>query len=111
MANDSFVKLSFYDSKPGAYVEYYDRRPTNVIIIHESYEQTKSKKSSFDYILVTLFQPFDIHLGEYPLEIRRKIGIDSWLAIGVSDWEDVIEVTEEESHRFIIIGAFEENGS
>lgn len=101
------MELDFYETPAGCYVDYYDQTPSNVLIIHESYEDTKHKPYSDDYILCTIFQPYDIRYGDNPIRYKRKLVIDSWLVIGISDWEDVIQVSEEEAKRFMIRGAFE----
>ena len=102
------IELDFYKTPAGCYVEYYDQRPTNVLIIHESYEDAKNKPYSDDYILCTIFQPYDIRFGDSPIRYNRKLVIDSWLAIGISDWEDVIQVPEDKVYRFMFRGIFEE---
>ena len=104
------MNLNFYETPPGAYVEYYDKRPTNVLIIHEGYEQTKDRPSNYDYIVCTIFQPFDIHYGDSPIGWNRRMNEDSWLVLGISDWEEVIQVPKKEVYRYIIRGTFEENG-
>lgn len=104
------MELNFYKTPPGAYVEYYKERLTNVLIIYEGYEETKHKPSNDDYILYTTFQPYDIYFGVNPIRWKRKMNEDSWLAQGISDWEDVIQVSEEEAYRFMIRGCFEESG-
>lgn len=103
------IVLDFYKSDPGAYVEYYDNQPGNVLIIHESYEQTKNRPYSDSYVLATIFVPFNMSLNLSPLRIKRKLTINLWLQIGISDWESVIQVNENQARRYMIIGTFEKS--
>ena len=78
----------------------------NVIIIKEGYEETKNKPSNNDYVLVDICEPRNIEYGYDVYRENKKMVENTWLSIGISDW-DAEEVTIEEAHRAMIKSVLE----
>ena len=92
------MELNFYKVKSGtAFIDTYEGKIDNVIIINKGYEDTKNMEWHDDFIDVDIFQPNDISYNMEPYRESRKLTENAWLMIGVSDWESQeIEIADAE---------------
>jgi len=102
------MALNFYkiESKTAWIDIDQNNKVSNVLIVHQGYQDTKDKPSNYDYILASVFEPINIEFGNNPLGSRYKMSIEGWSMIGISDWQ-ATQIPLNKAKNYMIRALFE----